>query len=410
MIRRSIALLMCLSLVLVFALPSLAQDATAEPTAEVTAEPTMEPTAEVTVEPTMEPTAEVTAEPTMEPTAEMTAEPTMEATMEVTAAPPQMPPAPENAILAGLNFPRGIAYDEAGNLYVGEAGVGGMELIFESPIPDFPDATGGLTSRITVLNADGSQWVPLANLFSSGSPDAETSGVAAVVAHENSLWVAFAGGGPVPSHVYANSVVEFDMTTWRIKTWIDLYGYEITSNPDGAEMPDANLNDIAVSPDGTLFIMDTGANTLFTWSTAGGLQPFLVWADNPVPTSVAFDANGDVYVGFLGEGLAPGAGKVEHWSADGSTLVETFGGLNTITDIAFGMDGNLYAVSLIQFGEQGPAPNSGSVIQVSAAGATVVADGLPQPYSLAQAPDGSWSVSVNTVFAPPGAGAVVRIG
>jgi hypothetical protein len=122
--RRFVAILMCLSLVLVFALPTLAQDGTAEPTAEVTdppAEPTVEPTSEVTVEPTSEVTVEPTGEVTAEPTGEATAEPTAEAT----AAPPQLPPPPENAILTGLNFPRGVAYDAAGNLYAGESGLGG---------------------------------------------------------------------------------------------------------------------------------------------------------------------------------------------------------------------------------------------------------------------------------------------
>jgi sugar lactone lactonase YvrE len=396
---------MCLSLVLVFAFPSFAQEGTAEPTAEVTnPPPTEEPTAEVTVEPTGEVTAEPTVEPTVEPTGEVTAEPT------VVPVTPALPPAPENAILAGLNFPRGVAYDANGNLYVAEAGVGGTELLAKSTVPEFPDLTGGLTSRITVLNADGTQWVPLSGLFSSGSPEGETGGAVAIAFSGSSMWLAFAGTGPVPSPFYANAVVEVDMTTWRILTWIDLYGNELTNNPDGAEMLDANVNDIAVSPDGTLFIMDTGQNTLFTWSAEAGLTPFLVWPDNPVPTSVAFDASGDVYVGFLGGGLAPGAGKVEHWSADGSELLETYGGLNTITDIAFGADGLLYAVSLIQFGEQGPQPGSGSILQVGADGATVVAEGLSQPYSLAQAPDGSWSVSINTVFAPPGSGAVLTIG
>ena len=320
------------------------------------------------------------------------------------------PPPPENAIMTGLNFPRGIAYDADGNLYVAEAGLGGADLLMESPDPEFPDLTGGLSSRVSALSADGTQWAPLPNLFSGGSPDAETLGAVSIVAAGDSLWLAFSGAGPTPSPFYANAVLEVDTATWRIKTWIDLYGNEMTNNPDGAEALDANVNDIAVSPDGTLYIMDTGANTLFTWSAEAGLTPFIVWPDNPVPTSVAFDAAGDVYVGFLGQGLAPGAGKVEHWSADGSTLVETFGELNTITDIAFGADGNLYAVSLIVFGEQGPVPGSGSVIQVGADGATVVAEGLSQPYSLAQAPDGSWSVSVNTVFAAPGSGAVVTIG
>ena len=412
MTRRLLAIFMCLSVVLVFAVPSLAQEVTPEPTAEETVPPpevTVEPTVEITVEPTaevtVEPTGEVTSEPV--PTEAPTEEPTAEATAEL---PPPAMPIPDNAILTGLNFPRGIGYDDAGNLYVAEAGLGGSELLFESPTPDFPDATGGLTSRITVLNADGTQWVPLNNLFSAGTPDTETLGATAVLVSGNSLWIAVGGNGPVPSHPYADAVIEVDMTTWRIQTWIDLYAHEVTVNPDGADPFDTNVNDIALGPDGTLYIMDTGANALFSWTEEAGLAVVQVWADNPVPTSMAFDANGDLYVGFLGEGLAPGAAKIEHWSADGTTLIETFGGLNTITDVAVGADGNIYAVSLIQFGEQGPVPNSGSVIMVSASGTTVVAEGLPQPYSLAQAPDGSWAVSVNTVFAPPGAGMVLTIG
>ena len=105
--RRIVAVLMCLSLVLVFAFPTFAQEGTAEPTAEVTnpPQPTEEPTSEVTVEPTSEVTAEPTGEATVEPTAEATTEPTV--------APQPLPPVPENAILAGLNFPRGVAYDAA---------------------------------------------------------------------------------------------------------------------------------------------------------------------------------------------------------------------------------------------------------------------------------------------------------
>lgn len=408
MARSVFAALMCLSVIAVFAFPSFAQDATEEPTAEATTP--MEMTPEATMEMTMEATAEMTAAPGESPTeAAPTEEPTAEATMEMTAEVPMMP-IPENAILTGLNFPRGIAYDAEGNLYVAEAGLGGTELLLESPIPDFPDLTGGLTSRVSVLNVDGTQSVALANLFSSGTPDVETNGAAAVYVTGTSLWVAFAGGGPIASPIYSDAVVEFDLATGRILTWIDLYGYEVLNNPDGSDPAmDTNVNDIAVSPDGTLFIMDTGANALFSWTAEAGLTPVQVWPDNPVPTSMAFAANGDLYVGFLGAGLAPGAGKIEHWSADGSTLVETFEGLNTITDVAVGADGNVYAVSLIQFGEQGPEFNSGSVIMVNAEGATVVAEGLPQPYSLAQAADGSWAVSVNTVFAPPGAGMVLTI-
>ncbi len=393
---------MCFSLVAVFALPAFAQDATEEPTTEATAPSEM--TAEPTMEMTMEPTAEMTSAPE-EPTE---VAPTEEPTAEMTAEAPMMPPVPDNAIVVGLNNPRGISYDADGNLHVAEAGLGGSTLLFSDP--EMSDITVGLTSQVTTLSADGTQSVTLAGLFSGGSPETEVTGLTGVWKQGDSIWLAFSGGGPAPSPFYSDAVVEVSATTGRILTWIDLYANEITNNPDGNEPFDTNVNDLAWGPDGTLYIMDTGANTLFSWTAEGGLVPFHVWPDNPVPTSMAFDANGDLYVGFLGAGLAPGAGKIEHWSADGSTLVETFEGLNTITDIAIGADGNVYAVSLIQFGEQGPVFNSGSVIMVNAEGSTVVAEGLPQPYSLAQAPDGSWAVSVGSTFGPPGSGAVISIG
>jgi sugar lactone lactonase YvrE len=204
--------------------------------------------------------------------------------------------------------------------------------------------------------------------------------------------------------------MEVDKATGRIKTYIDVSGYELVNNPDEADPLDTNPNNLTWDADGNLYIVDTGANTIYSWSQEDGLTPFLVWKDDPVPTAMRFASDGTIYVGFLGQGIAPGAGHIEHWSADGQTLIETFGGLNAVTDIALDADDNVYAVQLLQFGQQGPEPNSGSVVMVSADGTTTVADGLSFPYSLAQAPDGSWAVSVNSAFIPGPVGAVVKIG
>ena len=115
--------------------------------------------------------------------------------------------------------------------------------------------------------------------------------------------------------------------------------------------------------------------------------------------------NGDLYIGFLGAGLAPGAGKIEHWSGD--NLVETFSGLNAVSDIL--LDGDtLYAVQLVVFGDQGPGP--GSVVTVTADGATPVAEGLIAPFGLAKGPDGALYVTYGTVaFAPGMTGGVVKL-
>ena len=125
-----------------------------------------------------------------------------------------------------------------------------------------------------------------------------------------------------------------------------------------------------------------------------------------VPTSVEVADDGSLYVGFLGAGLAPGAGKVEHW-VDGA-VAQTWSGLNAVSDILLDGD-NLYAVELVIFGEQGPGP--GDVLSLAPDGtATPVAQGLPAPFAIAKGPDGSLYVSFGTIALAPGmTGGVLRL-
>jgi hypothetical protein len=154
-----------------------------------------------------------------------------------------------------------------------------------------------------------------------------------------------------------------------------------------------------------MYIVNAGGNDLLSWTEDGGLQLVHAWLDNPVPTSIEVAENGDLYIGFLGAGLAPGAGKIERWS--GGALVETFSDLNTVTDIL--LDGDtLYAVQLMVVTEQGPGP--GSVIMVTADGVTPIAEGLLAPFGIAQDVDGALYVTFGTLaFAPGMTGGVVKL-
>ena len=315
-----------------------------------------------------------------------------------------MPPLPGDLVAGDLSAPRGLAFAPDGSLLVAVAGAGG-EVEMTMPGPEGVSTVRmGLTGRIVSVGTDGTVADRIAG-FPSYAMESETLGLYRAIPRGDSLWVVFSGSGTAATGAFwMDSVAELDAETLAVKTLINLNAFEAANDPDGNGF-DTNVADIAWGADGTLYIVDAGGNDLLSWTADGGLQLVHAWPDNPVPTSVEVAKNGDLYVGFLGAGLAPGADKIERWS--GGELVETFGGLNAVSDIL--LDGDtLYAVQLVLFTEQGPGP--GSVVRVDASGATPVAEGLLAPFGIAKGPDGALYVSFGTVaFAPGMTGGVVKL-
>lgn len=316
----------------------------------------------------------------------------------------EMPPLPGELVIGDLGAPRGIAFDADGNLIVAVAGTGG-EVIMTLPSPEGESEMQlGMTGRIVSVAPDGTATDWIGGFPSYASP-AETTGLYRAIPQGDSLWVIFSGTGVATTGAFwTDSVVELDAETLAVKRIINMNAIEAQQDPDGAGY-DSNVTDIAWDADGTLYIANAGSNALFAWTEADGLQVVTAWPDNAVPTSIEIAENGDIYVGFLGAGIAPGAGRIERWS--NGELAETFGGLTGVTDIL--LDGEtLYAVQLFLFGEQGPGP--GSVVMVDSSGATPVAEGLIAPFALAQGPDGALYVSYGTIAFTPGMlGGVVKL-
>jgi hypothetical protein len=321
-----------------------------------------------------------------------------------TIAQEEMPPLPGELVLGDLSAPRGLAFGADGNLLVAVAGTGG-ETEFTMMGPEGESAAHiGLTGRIVSIAPDGTA-TDLISGFPSYALAMETLGLYRIIPNGDSLWLLFSGSGPANMGAFwTDSIVEYDAETLAVKTIINLNDFEATEDPDGNGY-DTNVSDIAWGADGTLYIVDAGGNDLLSWTEEGGLQLIQAWPDNPVPTSIEVAENGDLYIGFLGAGLAPGAGKIEHLS--GGELVETFSGLNAVSDIL--LDGDtLYAVQLTVFTEQGPGP--GSVVMITADGAIPVAEGLVAPFGIAQSADGALYVTFGTIaFAPGMTGGVVRL-
>ncbi|MBZ0279299.1 MAG: ScyD/ScyE family protein [Anaerolineae bacterium] len=310
------------------------------------------------------------------------------------------------AFASGFAFPRGLAFDVDGNLFVAEAGAGGDKIVTEV---EGAQITAGLTSQVSMVAPDGTVSVVIGNLSSAFLPfEGAGLGVQRAYPVGDSIWLVLSEHQNLT--VFSDAIVEVDRATGRVKHYIDLLAHEQANNPDETEEIYSNPSDIAMGPDGKLYIIDTGANALLGWTEEEGLTTVHAWTEATVPTAIEFAEDGSFYVGFLGIGIAPGAGHIEHWSADGSTLIETFSNLTAVTDILLAQDGSLYAVQLLtEMTEQGPNPISGNVVKVTAEGATPVAEGLYTPFGLAQDADGNLYVSVGSAFAEPTAGEILKI-
>ena len=312
----------------------------------------------------------------------------------------------DTPLIDGLNQPRGLAYDRDGNLYIADPGIGG-ELLYGEASEFGEQPSAGATSQLLMITPDGTQTTLLPFLSSAGGA-ADPAGLMRVQVTDDMIWLLMGAGAPFQP--FTDAVIALDRETLRIQHFIDLMPFETLYNPDGSEEINSNAHDFAISGDGTVYIVDAGANTLYTWDETNGLDVLQVWSDNSVPTSLAIAPDGSLYIGFLGAGIAPGAGRVDHIASD-STLIKSYEGLTAVTDVMVANDGRIYAVEMITgFGEQGPELESGAVVRLEDNNSTTtVMDGLYTPYALAQSPDGTIIVSTHSAFSAPNSGNIMVV-
>lgn len=291
----------------------------------------------------------------------------------------------------GLPNPRNMSFDSDGNLYVAEAGVAGAQMTAaEDPY--------GASASVSVIAPDGTRNVVVAGLISyrEGNP----LGAHDIIVTDESYWILLGETSDfrIP---FTHALVELDRDTGRVKTFVDLLSLELEQDPDNNPNEQSNPVDMAIAPDGSITIANAGCNCLMSWSAEAGLSVLAAWdfeSDNPVPTSVAYGPDGDLYVGFLtGFPFPQGGSRIERWS-DGE-LVETYEGLTAVTSLLVTDDGTIYAVELGVF-DQGWNP--GRVVMIQDGNVVPVLEDLTQPYGIAQGTDGTLYVSTNTFGAADG--------
>jgi len=327
-------------------------------------------------------------------------------------------------VATGLNGPQGILVAPDGSIWVADGGMGGEEQIGtigapgeESPI------MFGQTARVVQIAPDGTQTV--AATLPSIAFGQEIAGAGRLALLDgtlyvtNSFWIDDAGMESRPLAAVVATVAGGQATEVA-----DTWAFEVANNPD-PHVLDSHPYDVEAGPDGMLWVTEAGGNALLKVDpSSGDIQLVTVFAglpspvanpnrggaqeSDPVPTGIAFDASGNAYVSFLpGFPFLPGTAKVVQVGSDG-TVSDYATGLTMLTDLQTGPDGMLYAVSIGQFTEQGPVPNTGAVLRIKAGEASeALVDGLSFPTSIDFDDAGDAYVTLNGIGAP-GSGQVAR--
>ncbi len=316
-------------------------------------------------------------------------------------------------VASGLTNPRGFAWGPDGTLVMALAGSGG-----DNHLAFAPGVTAdlGLTSSIVTI-AGGCATPMVQGLVSAlwEEPD-WVWGAMDVAFIGNDLYVLVSGAGPSwgsPSSRSGVSRVNSDGTMTLVAdltTWLPHHLPKFVP-PD-------------YSSDGSLFDLEATNNALILSEAVGGLIIKVTPAgdistvadlsdQHPVPTGIAVDADGSVYVGY--EDAAPypdGASKVTKIAPDG-TITDAWTGLTRLGDVTLGPDGTLYAAEL-STGNSDTAPyfhpGIGKIVrQTGPDSSEVVADGLDYPVYLGFGADGALYVDGPANGADAGEGWLTRI-
>lgn len=307
---------------------------------------------------------------------------------------PSVTPSGVTFVASGLSNPRGLSWGPDGTLFVAQAGTGGDQTLVEA---EGFTAMGGPTSSVDRIENGCAETVAggIHSVFWKeagwlwGAMDVEFLG--------DQLYVLVAGSGAswgTPDKVSGIYRVNDDGTL----TLAADIGNWLADNPPEFAAPDWAGRDgsqFDMEPMGDAFVVSVADGGHIVKAVPDGEMSLLadLSVAHLVPTGIAVDDEGNVYVGFETTPPYPnGASKVVQIAPDG-TVSDVWTGLTAVTDVEMGPDGVLYAAELsIDNSEEPPFLNSTSGRIVRQTGPdsleAVVTDAQP-PVGIGFGPDGA---------------------
>jgi len=321
-----------------------------------------------------------------------------------------LPEGVEAVVLAsGLNNPRFVKVVDDW-IFFTEAGVGGEDALFATPVAGQEDTGDPVTKRgysgtLKSIGPDATEYTIVDDFISYTFGAVEVVGASGLGFDGNgSAYVIVGAPGPYIGQIERTgeeaAVYKVDLATGEKSVIADIGAYEIANNPDPAAI-DSNPYG-GTYAGGLVYVADAGGNAIYTvdaetgeiavFAVTGGLAaPFLPEAGNAlrggakeidsVPSTVTEGPNGNFFVPFITGGpFPPGMAPVYEYAPDG-TKTDFATGLTMTSDIAFSSDGTAYVCIM---SSNLLAGSAGQIVRIGADGTkTVVLDGLMAPNGIA---------------------------
>ena len=284
------------------------------------------------------------------------------------------PNAGPTVIATGLNNPRQLSLPVDQALLIAEAGKGGTTCQGSGQNQMCVGSTGSVSVRfLPQRDAPRLQFRVVKDLLSAAGGDGSfavgSDGVSHRVGGPLFIQETYAPPDVVPAPFGAQAGQLLVARPWgSARPFANISAYEIAHDPDGQGV-DSNPYAVLALRDRVL-VADAAANTVFSVNRDGEVSVFHVFPNivnsvtttatagwpgydptpdfpgaNFVPTSLAADEHGDIYVGGLASEL-PGQAQVVRLDGDSGKVEKTWTGFTTIAGVAVGRDHSLYVSQL----------------------------------------------------------------